>query len=38
LQLRHAAGVRQVDNAQLALVTAGGGPFGGANVYSREKP
>lgn len=38
LQLRHAAGARQVDNAQLALVTAGGGPFGGANVYSREKP
>jgi len=38
LQLRHAAGVRQVDDAQLALVTAGGGPFGGANVYSREKP
>ncbi len=38
LQLRHSAGVRQVDNAELALVTAGGGPFGGANVYSREKP
>jgi acetyl-CoA acetyltransferase len=38
LQLRHSAGVRQVDNAQLALVTAGAGPYGGANVYSREKP
>jgi acetyl-CoA acetyltransferase len=38
LQLRHHAGVRQVADAQLALVTAGGGPFGGANVYSREKP
>lgn len=38
LQLRHAAGDRQVDNAQLALVTAGGGPFGGANIYSREHP
>ena len=38
LQLRHSAGNRQVDNAQLALVTAGGGPFGGANVYSREHP
>jgi len=38
LQLRHAAGVRQVDNAQFALVTAGAGPFGGANVYSKEHP
>ncbi|MCV7231636.1 thiolase C-terminal domain-containing protein [Mycobacterium branderi] len=38
LQLRHAAGDRQVDDAQLALVTAGGGPFGGANIYSREHP
>lgn len=38
LQLRHAAGVRQVVDAQLALVTAGGGPYGGANIYSREKP
>lgn len=37
-QLRHAAGARQVDNAELALVTAGGGPFGGANIYSRERP
>ncbi|MEV0766795.1 thiolase C-terminal domain-containing protein [Nocardia salmonicida] len=38
LQLRGAAGSRQVDNARLALVTAGGGPFGGANVYSGEQP
>ena len=38
LQLRHAAGVRQVEDARLALVTAGAGPFGGANVYSREHP
>lgn len=38
LQLRHAAGVRQVDNAQRALVTAGGGPHGGAIIYSRELP
>jgi acetyl-CoA acetyltransferase len=38
LQLRHAAGDRQVDNALLALVTAGAGPFGGANLYSREHP
>lgn len=38
LQLRHAAGHRQVENAQLALVTAGGGPHGGANIYSREHP
>nr|WP_231980389.1 nonspecific lipid-transfer protein [Mycobacterium sp. E2497] len=38
LQLRHTAGVRQVADAELALVTAGGGPFGGANVYSRVKP
>lgn len=38
LQLRGQAGDRQVRDAQLALVTAGGGPFGGANVYSREEP
>src|SRR5271154_3953690 len=38
LQLRHAAGGRQVEDAELALVTAGGGPFGGANVYSKEHP
>jgi acetyl-CoA acetyltransferase len=38
LQLRHRAGARQVDGAEVALVTAGGGPYGGANVYSRTKP
>ncbi len=38
LQLRHAAGSRQVDDARLALVTAGGGPHGGAIIYSREHP
>lgn len=38
LQLRHAAGIRQVKDAELALVTAGAGPFGGANVYSKERP
>lgn len=38
LQLRHAAGERQVPGAELALVTAGGGPHGGTNVYSRTKP
>jgi acetyl-CoA acetyltransferase len=38
LQLRGRAGERQVENARLALVTAGGGPFGGANIYSKEHP
>lgn len=38
LQLRGAAGSRQVEDAGLGLVTAGGGPFGGANIYSREHP
>jgi len=38
LQLRGGAGARQVKDARLALVTAGGGPFGGANIYSRERP
>src|ERR1700749_278181 len=38
LQLRHATGVRQVDDAKLALVTAGGGLFGAASSCSRDKP
>ena len=38
LQLRREAGVRQVPDAELVLVSAGGGPYGGANVYSRGKP
>jgi acetyl-CoA acetyltransferase len=38
VQLRGHAGVRQVPDANLALVTAGAGPFGGANIYSREHP
>jgi len=37
-QLRGDAGVRQVPDARVALVTAGGGPFGGANIYSKEHP
>lgn len=37
-QLRGQAGERQVDNARLALVTAGAGPFGGAVIYGSEKP
>jgi acetyl-CoA acetyltransferase len=36
LQLRGDAGPRQVSDAELALVTAGAGPFGGALVYGRE--
>jgi acetyl-CoA acetyltransferase len=38
LQLRGGAGGRQVADAALALVTAGGGPYGGANIYSRSEP
>jgi acetyl-CoA acetyltransferase len=38
LQLRGEAEHRQVADAGLALVTAGGGPYGGANIYSREHP
>lgn len=38
LQLRGAAGMRQVAGAETALVSAGGGPYGGANVYSSVKP
>jgi acetyl-CoA acetyltransferase len=36
LQLRGAAGPRQVPDARLALVTAGAGPNGGAVVYATE--
>jgi len=38
LQLRGQAGDRQVPGARTALVTAGGGPFGGAVVYGTERP
>jgi acetyl-CoA acetyltransferase len=38
LQLRGHAGERQVDDAELALVTAGAGPYGGAIVYGRDRP
>lgn len=35
LQLRHQAGERQVEDAKVALVTAGTGPFGGGLIYAR---
>jgi acetyl-CoA acetyltransferase len=38
LQLRHAAGARQVPEARRALVTAGAGPVGGALVYAAGDP
>ena len=38
LQLRGHAGERQVEDARLALVTAGAGPYGGASVLSAEQP
>ncbi len=34
LQLRHQADDRQVEEAELALVTAGAGPVGGAMVLT----
>jgi len=37
-QLRGHAGERQVGDARLALVTAGAGPYGGANVLSVDRP
>jgi acetyl-CoA acetyltransferase len=37
-QLRREAGDRQVENARVALVTAGAGPYGGANILSAEHP
>jgi acetyl-CoA acetyltransferase len=36
LQLRREAGLRQVPDASLALVTAGAGPYGGANILGTE--
>jgi len=38
LQLRGEAGTRQVPDARLALVTAGAGPYGGANIFGSEHP
>jgi acetyl-CoA acetyltransferase len=38
LQLRGEAGNRQVDGAEVALVTAGAGPYGGAIVYANARP
>ena len=38
VQLRGDAGARQVAGARRALVTAGAGPYGGANVLSIERP
>jgi len=38
LQLRGDAGDRQVADARLALVTAGAGPYGGANVFGTVAP
>jgi acetyl-CoA acetyltransferase len=37
-QLRGHAAERQIADARLALVTAGAGPYGGANVLSIERP
>jgi acetyl-CoA acetyltransferase len=36
LQLRRQAGERQVPDAELCLVTAGTGPYGGGLVYARD--
>lgn len=36
-QLRHEAEARQVDEAEVALVTAGAGPYGGALLYVRDE-
>jgi acetyl-CoA acetyltransferase len=38
LQLRGDAGERQVTEARTALVTAGAGPYGGANILTSEEP
>jgi acetyl-CoA acetyltransferase len=37
LQLRDGAGHRQVDGAEVALVTAGAGPFGGSVLYGVDR-
>lgn len=36
-QLRGEADQRQVSDAEIALVTAGAGPYGGASIYVRER-
>ena len=37
VQLRRQAGERQVDDAEVALVTAGAGPYGGAVIYTVDR-
>jgi acetyl-CoA acetyltransferase len=37
LQLRGQVGAREVDGAEVALVTAGAGPYGGAAIYVRDR-
>jgi acetyl-CoA acetyltransferase len=37
LQLRRAAGERQVPGAEVALVTAGSGPYGGGVIYTVDR-
>jgi hypothetical protein len=37
VQLRHAAGPRQVGDAEVALVSNGGGPIAGALLLTRDR-